>query len=285
MNYHLMIDEKFIDGFITDAETAAPGNNVYLISLYTPRLRFVKSPLVTCVKSVKRYWFASVAPKLKKDDAVFIHWLDRRVYDIILSLPSDIRVGIFSWMGDLVDTPIHLFDKEILKPESYDFFCRYKKNKFNKDTKHGVAYNFLLWGRHRWRIATASREWNKKKKVMRRINLFFHWNEFDYEWVRENYPGFDATFVYFVYDVGLSDSTHSASIINSDKEEHKEVFTMWLGNSATISNNHFEALEDMAHLKDDSIEIICPLSYGEKIDSRYTRQVLQKAKNLSLIHI
>lgn len=276
MNYHLMIDEKFTEDFIADAEKHAPGNNVYLVSLYTKTPKFAKSPLITHVKSVKKYWFSHIAPTLKKDDKVFIHWLDRRVYDIVLSIPPEINVGIFSWMGDVIATPTYLFDKDILKPTSYAFFKRYKKRRFEKDARHGGIYNFLLFGRHVLRELNAPREWQKKKKVMQRLNLFFHWNEFDYQWVKEYYPGFDAQFVYFVYDVGLNaEADADAHTKNADAP-----LTIWLGNSATISNNHFEALDDLSHLKDENIEIICPLSYGEKTNSVYTKQLIEKGQRI-----
>lgn len=276
MNYHLMIDEKFTDDFISDAEKHSPENNVYLVSLYTTTPKFAKSPLITYVKSVKKYWFSHIAPTLTKDDKVFIHWLDRRVYDIVLSLAHEIHVGIFSWMGDVIATPTYLFEKEILKPESYAFFNRYKKHRFEKDDRHGWIYNFLLFGRHVFRQLNAPREWQKKKRVMRRINLFFHWNLFDYQWIKEHYPGFDARFVYFVYDVGLNyDAAADIHVKNADAP-----LTIWLGNSATLPNNHFEALDDLAHLKDENIEIICPLSYGEKTDSVYTKQLIEKGQRI-----
>lgn len=276
MNYHLMIDEKFTDDFIAEAERCAPGKNVYLVTLYTPQPKFTKSPLIIYKKSVKKYWFAQIAPHLKNTDRVFIHWLDRRVYDIVLSLPVDMNVGIFSWMGDLIATPSCLFEKEILKPVSYSFFKKYKRYQFQKDRSHGVIYNLLLFARHLFRILNAPREWRKKKRVMQRIKLFFHWNEFDYQWVKKSYPGFNAQLVYFVYDVGLD---NTSAITPSNKNE-EDPLTIWLGNSATVSNNHFEALEELRHLKDDRIEIICPLSYGELPDSIYTRRLISQGKQI-----
>lgn len=276
MNYHLMIDNKFIDDFIVDAEKYAPGNNVYLVSLYTKKPQFTKSPLITYVKSVKKYWFRYIAPHLKENDRVFIHWLDRRVYDIVLALPKETEVGLFGWMGDLIATPTYRFDKEILKPESYAFFNRYKKYRFESDTEHGRIYNFLLFLRHIWRIVYAPAEWRRKKRVMQRLNLFFHWNEFDYQWVKKHYPRFNARLVYFMYDVGLS----SAIASSPQKKNDGMPFGIWLGNSATVSNNHFEALDAMAHLKEENIEIFCPLSYGEKPDSEYTRCVIERGQRI-----
>ncbi|MBQ9017277.1 TDP-N-acetylfucosamine:lipid II N-acetylfucosaminyltransferase [Candidatus Saccharibacteria bacterium] len=37
-----------------------------------------------------------------------------------------------------------------------------------------------------------------------------------------------------------------------------------LGNSATRENCHFEVMELLEHLKDENLEIICPLAYGDR---------------------
>ena len=49
-----------------------------------------------------------------------------------------------------------------------------------------------------------------------------------------------------------------------------------LGNSATITNNHIEALKKLAHIK-DNIQVYCPLSYG---DSKYAQKVIYAGKKL-----
>lgn len=277
MNYHLMIDEKFIDDFIADAERAAPGNNTYLVSLYTPEPRYTRSPLITYVKSVERYWFDHIAASLSDNDRVFIHWLDRRVYRILLALPPHITTGIFCWMGDLVTTPLYLFDKDILEPQSYAFFRKYKKGKFQPFAHHGKLKNALLRLRHIYRRLHAPAEWRTKKKVMQRLDLFFHWSEIDYRWVEERYPGFGAAFVYFFYGVGTQ-SIASGTVRTAPGGE--KPVTIWLGNSATIENNHFEALDALSGLQNENIEIICPLSYGEPVDSKYTTDVIRKGHAL-----
>lgn len=50
-----------------------------------------------------------------------------------------------------------------------------------------------------------------------------------------------------------------------------------VGNSATETNRHFEVFEMLAHLKDEDIEIICPLSYGDK---EYGQKVIEKGKEI-----
>jgi len=45
---------------------------------------------------------------------------------------------------------------------------------------------------------------------------------------------------------------------------------LMVGNSATKTNNHFEAFDLLEKFKDENIEIICPLSYG---DEAYAKEV------------
>lgn len=50
-----------------------------------------------------------------------------------------------------------------------------------------------------------------------------------------------------------------------------------IGNSADSSNNHLEVLEKLQIYKHMDIEIICPLSYGDKV---YAKKVINKGKEL-----
>ena len=50
-----------------------------------------------------------------------------------------------------------------------------------------------------------------------------------------------------------------------------------IGNSATETNRHFETFEMLRHLKDEDIEVICPLSYG---DMDYAAKVIEKGKEI-----
>ena len=47
-----------------------------------------------------------------------------------------------------------------------------------------------------------------------------------------------------------------------------------LGNSACITNNHFELLEDLEFIKDENVTLYCPLSYSGK--EEYIKDVVEK---------
>ena len=65
--------------------------------------------------------------------------------------------------------------------------------------------------------------------------------------------------------------------ISTGQKAPGEPVNILLGNSATPTNCHFDALEKLAHLKDSNIRIYAPLSYG---NTAYADTVTQKAKEI-----
>ena len=53
MNYHIMVDDKFIEGFIHDAEKVSrPGSNKYFLRGHSKDSVHVKTPLATWVGDI-----------------------------------------------------------------------------------------------------------------------------------------------------------------------------------------------------------------------------------------
>ncbi|MBR2712098.1 MAG: TDP-N-acetylfucosamine:lipid II N-acetylfucosaminyltransferase [Bacilli bacterium] len=55
--------------------------------------------------------------------------------------------------------------------------------------------------------------------------------------------------------------------------EKNDLNRILIGNSASETNQHFEVLTSLSHLKNENIEIICPLSYG---NDDYRNRVIEK---------
>lgn len=66
--------------------------------------------------------------------------------------------------------------------------------------------------------------------------------------------------------------------ISEDKPDNSTGYTILLGNSASHTNNHIEALETLSHNKEDIKKIVCPLSYGG--NKSYVRRVMQIGESL-----
>lgn len=72
-------------------------------------------------------------------------------------------------------------------------------------------------------------------------------------------------------DPGKRDLYKKYLFLNKDSKK------IIIGNSATIENHHIEVFDMLEHLKDENIEIICPLSYGYM---DYAKKVINKGKEL-----
>lgn len=110
-----------------------------------------------------------------------------------------------------------------------------------------------------------------RKKVIRNIgNILVSPSE--YELVKEWY-GTNAN-QYFV-NMYLSNVyvEHKLENIN----ETGDTFTILLGNSAIETNYHLEILERLSLYKDENIEIVCPLSYG---NPEYAKKVVEVGRRI-----
>jgi dTDP-N-acetylfucosamine:lipid II N-acetylfucosaminyltransferase len=259
MNYHLMVDDKFIDGFIADAEKVAPGKNVYIIDNWKNNAKFVKSDLVTFVPFYTPA-FTAILKKVTDNDKVFVHWVSDLAVKAILNLPPDVITGMFFWGGDVVEIPASRFKKTIYGPLSLAYFEKNEerpKLKLNplrpKRVLKSFAQRFFKYKGSEREVALT------RELFFKRLNLFLHWSHIDFEWVHKHYTT-NAAHKYFYYDCGQKPDAAEQAVMNAPKDT--SVTTILLGNSDTVTNNHLEALQALAVYKDKPIKLVIPLNYG-----------------------
>ncbi|MBO9732363.1 MAG: TDP-N-acetylfucosamine:lipid II N-acetylfucosaminyltransferase [Chitinophaga sp.] len=260
MNYHLMVDDKFINDFIRDAEKVAPGKNVYLIDNWKKNAKFVKSDLVTFAPFYTPA-FKAILKKITNKDKVFVHWASDLAVQAVLSLPSDVPTGMFFWGGDVVEVPASRFKKTIYGPLSLPYFEKTEgrpKLKFNpmrpKRVLTSFAQRFFNYqGPERTILRT-------RDLFFKRLNFFLHWSHIDYQWLQNHYTT-PAQHKYFFYDCGQKPDAAEQAVINAAAKSNG-VTTILLGNSDTITNNHLEALQALSAYKDQPIKLVIPLNYG-----------------------
>ncbi len=269
MNYHFILDDKFLDDFIRLTD---PENNIFLLGSSEPQLKHIKSNRITKVPNLVSYWENEILPNLKTTDRVFVHWYNEGLDRIINSLPKDIELGVFFWSGEFTDKPILKFAPSNFLPETLALFnkeihdptvlAKYQKSSFG--LKNIVNFELNKWRVKRW----VENKLAIKSKVLSRFDYIYHWNPADVDWIKKNYENFRAEFRFFYYEFGMEK-------IDVAKTSSKKY--IWLGNSATYSNNHLEALETLKDIKDYTI--ICPLSYGGVTGSNLKQIVIEKGKN------
>ncbi|WP_143310831.1 TDP-N-acetylfucosamine:lipid II N-acetylfucosaminyltransferase [Chitinophaga vietnamensis] len=259
MNYHLMVDDKFINDFITDAENAAPGKNVYLIDNRAHKSRFVKSELVTFVP-FHTPAFKAILQKIDANDKVFVHWASEQAVQAVLSLPEDVTTGMFFWGGDVVEIPYSRFKKSVYGPQSLRYFEQHEELpsvRWNPARPKRLLTTFAQ--RYLGYKAPEKAILRSRERFYKRLNFFLNWSYIDYQWLLKHYDT-KAAYKYFYYNFNPKPGAEEQAIMA--KREARPYTTILLGNSDTVTNNHLEALEALSVYKDEPIKLMIPLSYG-----------------------
>lgn len=112
-----------------------------------------------------------------------------------------------------------------------------------------------------------------KKRIIKSCNVFMTFACADIKIIRQYYGGsgeqFDCLYPSNI-DIGFLDKIKADS--NNDG-----IVRILLGNSATRTNQHIQALDSMSNYKDENIEILCPLSYGDK---EYAQIVIEYGRKI-----
>ncbi len=122
---------------------------------------------------------------------------------------------------------------------------------------------WVVWGgdlyyykKERTNIKSHMYEFFRKYVIKNMSGIITHIKG-DYELAKRWY-GTKGTYYYsFMYPSNL----YKAYEISNIEKENNKIYIQ-IGNSADPSNNHIEVLKKLEKYKDENIEIICPLSYG-----------------------
>jgi hypothetical protein len=101
-----MIDDKFIDGFIDDAEKVSSENsNIYFINGNQANSKHIKNPKAKWI-SFRDDEFISTLKKATKDDKIFVHWYDLKTGLFLLKyLKKEVPLYVYLWGGEFYEDP------------------------------------------------------------------------------------------------------------------------------------------------------------------------------------
>lgn len=123
--------------------------------------------------------------------------------------------------------------------------------------------NWVVWGADlyyykfkRQRFRSNIYEWIRKFVIKRMGGLITHIRG-DYDLAKSWYGAKGKYYYSFMYPSNLY-KEYDLSHVSKD---HDKIYIQ-IGNSADSTNNHLEVFEKLKEYKGESIEIICPLSYG-----------------------
>lgn len=252
-----MMDEKFIDYFIDQSEEIAPGESEYWVvrdnekqSLKSKHTGFVSTVSWESGKIAEFAERASQYERLIMHSYFFPH-LDR----FFKLLSGDVKVIWMFWGGD--GYAFSANTKQWFLPLTWKWKMENKTK--NVSVMRGLARRILFY----------KQQWEKSvyiRRLIKRTDVCATWVKDDYEMIKKINPSMTwAFYSYFTYE----------QMVFSDLEPARPDFNrLWLGNSATDTNNHFDALEYLSKIGWPG-EIIAPLSYGS---SGYADEVIRFGK-------
>lgn len=252
-----MVDDDFIDYFIAQSEEYMKGAATYWVAQEqnSKELKKVQSPLVNPVGWTKKT-IPFLAEEANHYDKLVLHsFFFSNLGSFLQALRKDIELIWMFWGGDGYNFTAN--DKQWYQPLTW----QYKKEalKENSNTLKSI-FRDLNTSKLRWKKSAIT------KKLIRRVNICATWVKYDYEMIRHINPQMKWT--YYSYFTSYQMRLHEIEFQPLNRTR------LWLGNSATDTNNHFDALHYLKEINWQG-EIMIPLSYGSK---KYAQDIIAYGK-------
>ncbi len=238
---HLTHDEKFFDSVFSEWEMNEDFKNEALF--YTPRKNY-KFKYIKRIEALEIYHRKKdVKKRLEREDydVVFIHSMPYNFYQFVTWIPEKKIVIWWGWGFDIYESQAGL--PPIV---NIDMFKAKTRRYVNKKGYSAIKF----WVTHFIGRNTAK---SLQEAALKRINYYQPVIKLEMDLMRQN-KFFKAKEFYY---------KHGEPILE-EFVERVENGNIILGNSATPSNNHLDAVEVIQKLKQKNQKIIIPLSYGYK---------------------
>lgn len=267
---HLCYDEKWMRGGIELFESAFPSMNKFLVTRLDhggKELKYLPKdhPAIQVHQSDagldKLIDIEVAAAKL-----VVIHGMDSSRREV---LERSVDTDKFIWLikgADMYQNPF-IWKKPLLAPLT----AQLHKKLGNTDLslKQKVRKRLLALG-----ISSLAGWQDSKllvKKSMKHLKMVGTWQKVQFDFLRDSgIVSPKADFLHFTY-------YPLESMVKNVEDINQLGPNILLGNSASFTNNHLEALELLAKFKLDDRKVIAPLNYGDK---KYAAEISRSGKQM-----
>jgi hypothetical protein len=269
-----MIDDKFIDGFIDDAEKVSSKNsNRYFIRGNRQNATHVKHPKAEWIENIWSDDFKAMLNKITSSDKIFIHWYSLDVGKLMLTINKNIPLYVPFLGGEFYEDP-YLYHINWIHDK---LTLRYIRKKYIFPKKWAKRPNIFL--KQIRAILNYKKEARKlfelKKQTIHRINyLLLDTTIFigDYDKIKSIYKLKSINSFPFIYNQNFDKAIELKTIVNKTN-----TINVQIGNSATEANNHMDCIKVLKKFKKEEIKLIIPLSYGRpdyaEVVKKYCTQV------------
>ena len=253
MNLHLAIDQKFILSFIERQEEFSDSKNKYV--LFTNQESLIKELDALEIVPMKVHSLTSVLKQFDDIKTIYFHGLTDFFQDLILQLRLWEKYTL-TWVfygGELFGS-YKFYDTFLMTKSQGEHKKMYPEYYFKPSINPiQLRRNILNFKFYKNKLIEES---NRMEEAVKRIDYLAHFIYSDYEkYVLPISP--NIKFIDWNYAINSKDKKVSR------KKREK---TLILGNSASIYNNHADALHFLKkNLKDGSEwSVLTPLSYNDR---------------------
>lgn len=265
MVYHIMIQDKFIDGFIEDIYAIGEErNNKFWIRGNSGDTNHINTYREIRYIGNNKNEIKGLLESINPNDNIFIHWYDEFIAEIIINLPN--KIAVFFWGGEIYEIPFWHNARWVYENKTFKYVLKTKapKIKFNKNIISSIFKRVCFF----IKPPSDTRKYLERTRHIHRIDYLIcsELNIGEIELVKKLYPGSTFTFLHGFYDINYDTAI---KLLNKTTKSSK--IKILFGNSATYANNHLDAICLLKSLSDT--QIYCPLSYG---DGAYKNEVIRK---------
>lgn len=270
MNYHIITQDKFFNGYIED---------IYKLQLEHENVFWVQGnpdehPYLTTTRPVEylgvdKDAIISRLKQLAPNDKLYVSWYSGIIAEAIVESSIKNPLYVYVMGGEFYADPWEwhcswLYDKKT--------YAQYKKLGWIPSVKL-TRKNPIHWGRviddikkvTQWK-KQSQLAYDKKHNEVARIDYLVLPKQAngEYNLIKTLYPTFNAMHVY-----GLFDQNFDLAKIMHTKVEHSEPYRILFGNSADPTNNHADGLNFLYKNIIANVDIYSVLSYGNPIGKKW----------------
>ncbi|QSX39646.1 TDP-N-acetylfucosamine:lipid II N-acetylfucosaminyltransferase [Shewanella cyperi] len=265
---HIAADEKFIENAVDIFEIAFPNQNTFYINAPKP-WRFVKDRVIYKNFSSKKWveYFLLNRSEMKSYDLIILHSLPSTFL-----IPPVLLKQRYVWLGWGFDYYSRPFDKDLLpNPVVLE---KTKKRYIGVNDNIGPSVKCLSVLKSLAKKIIESKTFYNL--AMRNVKVFSPVLPQEFDLVK-NFYGLGKETKYSPWNYGILERH---LIKNIELNNIDSANSILLGNSATPTNNHFEALDIILH-SDFMRTVYVPLSYGDMIYAKSVKEYIYNNPKLA----
>lgn len=246
---HIINDEKFLDAAYTAFEAAYPNKNEFIVFANSKELKHLK---LIKPKFLPTYYLYSayLIQKSIQADIVIFHSLHEGNLRILNALPKTIKTIWLGWGYDYYD----LINAPLLKEKT----LKYQQS---LSDRHPIKLKSII------KNIIVPKVY--KRKLINKIDIFSPVLYEDYLLVKQSINNFTLKYVSWNY------GTLEDDLIRGFEGKSVNGNNILLGNSASLTNNHLDALELLKTINLGPRKVVAPLSYG---DLAYKNYIIGQSK-------